>query len=216
MVLKKGILIVFEGIDGSGKTTQAKLLLKNLRARGIEALYFREPSRSKWGREIKKKALSADSLSPEEELELFQEDRKENVRKNLKPALKRKKIVILDRYYFSTIAYQGSKGIDPERIRRMNEEFAPKPDLVFILDIAPQKGLERIQDRKKKYRLFEREEYLVKVRQIFRSFKGRNFIHLSGLEARDEINKKITERVIRCLRGQVCHRELISRKNFSS
>lgn len=204
MILKKGILIVFEGIDGSGKTTQAKLLLRKLRSQSLDVLYFREPSKSKWGRQIKKKALSPDSISPEQELELFQKDRTENVKNNLRPALKKRKIVILDRYYFSTIAYQGSKGIDPQRIRRMNEEFAPMPDLVFILDIDPREGLKRIQDRKKKDRLFEREEYLVKVRKIFRSFKGKGFIHLSGLEARDEISKKIFERVIRYLkkRGQ--------------
>jgi len=199
MGLKKGILVVFEGIDGCGKTTQARLLLRRLRARGMRAVYFREPSRSKWGQEIKKKALYLDSLSPEEELELFQKDRKDNVRKNLKPALRKKMVVILDRYYFSTMAYQGSKGISVERIRKMNEEFAPRPDLVFILDIDPRKGLERIQDRNKKYRLFEREDYLVKVREVFRSFKGKNIIHLSGLQPKKELNEEIVARVLKYL-----------------
>jgi len=81
---------------------------------------------------IKEKAKHPDSLTPQQELELFHKDRRENVEKNLKPALQRRKIIILDRYYFSTIAYQGAKGIDPNWIQTVNEEFAVRPDLVFI------------------------------------------------------------------------------------
>jgi dTMP kinase len=196
MVLQKGILIVFEGIDGSGKSTQAEILLERLQEEDFDAVYFREPSKGKWGRKIKKKALHPDSLSPEEELALFQKDRRENVEKNLKPALKKKRIVILDRYYYSTIAYQGAKGIDEKLIRRMNEEFVVEPDLVFIFDIDPKKGLERIENRKKKDMLFEREDYLVKVREIFRSFKGEKFIHIDALKSKEEIRKEIEEIVL--------------------
>ncbi|MQY61526.1 dTMP kinase [bacterium] len=199
MVLKKGILIVFEGIDGSGKSTQAEILLERLQEEDFDAVYFREPSKGKWGRKIKKKALHSDSLSPEEELDLFQKDRRENVEKNLKPALKKKRVVILDRYYYSTIAYQGAKGIDEKMIRRMNEEFVVEPDLVFIFDIDPQKGLERIENRKKKDKLFEREDYLVKVREIFRSFKGEKFVHIDALKSKEEIRKKIEEIALRII-----------------
>jgi len=197
--LQKGILIVFEGIDGSGKSTQAEILLERLQEEDFDAVYFREPSKGKWGRKIKKKALHPDSLSPEEELDLFQKDRRENVEKNLKPALKKKRVVILDRYYYSTIAYQGAKGIDEKLIRRMNEEFVVDPDLVFIFDIDPQKGLERIENRKKKDKLFEREDYLVKVREIFRSFKGEKFVHIDALKSKEEIRKEIEEIVLRII-----------------
>jgi dTMP kinase len=199
MVLEKGVLIVFEGIDGSGKSTQAGILLKRLQEEGIDVVYFREPSKSKWGRKIKKKALHPGSLTPEEELDLFLKDRRENVEKNLKPALKKKRVVILDRYYYSTIAYQGAKGIDEGKIARMNEEFVVEPDLVFIFDIEPQKGLERIENRKKKYRLFEREDYLVKVREIFRSFKGEKFVHIDALKSKKEISKEIEERALQLI-----------------
>jgi dTMP kinase len=199
MVLQKGILIVFEGIDGSGKSTQAEILLERLQEEDFDAVYFREPSKGKWGRKIKKKALHPDSLSPEEELDLFQKDRRENVEKNLKPALKKKRVVILDRYYYSTIAYQGAKGIDEKLIRRMNEEFVVDPDLVFIFDIDPQKSLERIENRKKKDKLFEREDYLVKVREIFRSFKGEKFVHIDALKSKEEIRKEIEEIVLRII-----------------
>src|SRR5512140_1717894 len=144
---RRGLLIVLEGIDGSGKTTQARALLRRLRRRGRKAVFFREPTRGRWGREIKRLAARADSLTPEEELELFVKDRRENVEKNLVPALAAGKVVVLDRYYFSTIAYQGAKGIDVRRIRRMNEAFAIPPDLVIILDVDAPAGLARIAGR---------------------------------------------------------------------
>lgn len=195
-MLEKGVLIVIEGIDGAGKSTQAKNLLRKLRALGLEAVYFREPSRGKWGRELKRKAKETGSLTPGQELELFQKDRQENVEKNLKPALKKKKVVILDRYYFSTIAYQGAKGIDQARIRRMNEKFAPKPDLVFILDIEAGEGLARIADRKEKDVLFERESYLVKVGRIFRGFKGRRIIHIDARQGEKDITRQIYDQTM--------------------
>ncbi len=199
--MQEGILIVLEGIDGAGKSTQAEILMNRLQERGYDVVYFREPSEGKWGQEIKKKAAHPDSLSPEEELDLFLKDRKENVEKNLRPALEKKKIVILDRYYFSTIAYQGAKGIDQERIRRVNEEFVVEPDLVFFLDVDPQEGLDRIKNRKKKDRLFERAEYLVKVREIFRSFRGEKFFHIDALKPKKEISAEIEKIVLNYLNG---------------
>lgn len=197
----KGLLIVFEGIDGSGKTTQAKTLLRRLRARGIAAVFFREPTGGKWGREIRRKALRRDSLTPGEELELFVKDRREDVAKNLGPALAAGKVVVLDRYYLSTIAYQGAKGLDPGRIRRMNETFSPKPDLVFILDVEAGTGLSRIGDRKRKEELFEREDYLDKVRELFNGFRGRKIIHIDGTGDRKTISAVILEKVLQVQGG---------------
>jgi len=200
MKLKKGLLIVLEGIDGSGKTTQARLLAGALRRAGLEALSFREPTRGRWGREIKEKARRPDSLTPEEELALFLKDREEDVARNILPSLRRKKAVVLDRYYYSTIAYQGAKGISRARIRRLNERFAPGPDLIFILDVDPGRGLGRIKGRPKKEPLFERKEYLARVRRIFRSFRGRKFIHLDGTRDKKEIAELILGRVMRLIR----------------
>jgi len=194
--IKKGVLIVFEGIDGSGKTTQAEILLNKLLKVGLEVVYFREPSLGRWGREIKEKAAHADSLTPEQELDLFQKDRRENVRNNLIPALTEKKVIILDRYYFSTMAYQGAKGIDPEYIRRRNEEFAVRPDIVFILDVEPGKGLDRIADRSQKDELFEREDYLVRVRDLFKSFDGENILHIDGSRPLEDIAALIEEKTL--------------------
>ena len=177
---RQGLLVVLEGIDGSGKTTQARRLLRRLRRRGRKAAFFREPTRGRWGREIKRLAARAGSATPERELELFVEDRRENVARNLVPALREGKVVVLDRYYFSTIAYQGAKGIDPGRIRRLNEAFAVRPDLVIVLDVEARAGLARIAGRRSRDELFEREDYLVEVARIFRGFQGPPFVHIDG------------------------------------
>jgi dTMP kinase len=200
MRLEKGFLVVFEGIDGSGKSTQARRLVRKLKALGYEVVSLREPTRGRWGRAIKKLAKMDGSLTPGEELNLFVKDRRENVRKNIGPALAAKKIVVLDRYYFSTIAYQGAKGIDPARIRRLNEEFAVKPDLVFILDIEAGRGLDRIRERKKKDLLFEREAYLARVRKIFNGFRGRRFRHLDAARPKEDLAREIAARVLRLIR----------------
>jgi dTMP kinase len=197
--MKKGILIVIEGIDGAGKSTQAQSLLRKLRLRGFAAVYFREPSRGKWGRELRRKAREKGSLTPEQELGLFLKDREENVARNLRPALRAKKIVVLDRYYFSTMAYQGAKGISLDRIRRLNLAFAPKPDVVFILDIDPASGLSRIVGRHRHDALFEREAYLRSVRRIFRSFKGPNIIHIDARQDRRVIGRLIFEKSLALL-----------------
>lgn len=177
---RRGLLIVFEGIDGSGKTTQARRLLRRLRRRGRLAVFFREPTRGRWGREIRRLARRADSATPRQELELFVRDRRENVAKNLGPALAAGKVVVLDRYYFSTIAYQGAKGLDPGRIRRLNESFAIPPDLVVVLDVDASAGLARIAGRKTRDELFEREDYLVRVARLFRGFAGPAIAHIDG------------------------------------
>ena len=89
MSLKRGFLIVIEGIDGAGKSTQARNLFRKLRSMKINAVVFREPTRGPGGREIKRLAKRPDSLSPEEELALFIRDREENVKKTIGPALAR-------------------------------------------------------------------------------------------------------------------------------
>jgi dTMP kinase len=201
--LKKGVLIVFEGIDGAGKSTQAEILLSKLKEQGYPVVYYREPSDSKWGQEIKSKAQLADSLTPQEELELFQRDREENVKYNLKPSLERKEVIILDRYYFSTIAYQGAKGIDPESIRKRNEAFAVKPDLVFVLDVRAGEGLERIADRGQRDMLFEREEYLVKVRQFFKNLKGDNIYHIDASRSVEHTAEQIENITFEFLQSEI-------------
>jgi dTMP kinase len=194
---KKGFLFVFEGIDGAGKSTQVRMLLRKLRARGFDALALREPTRGRWGREIRRQAKLAGSLTPLQELDLFLRDRRENVARNLRPGLSRGRVLILDRYYFSTMAYQGAKGLDPDMIRRRNERFAPKPDLVFILDLPAARGLGRIEGRKTRDVLFEREGYLREVRRLFRGFRGTRFVHLAAGRDRLDLGREILARTLK-------------------
>lgn len=201
MKLKKGVLIVLEGIDGSGKSTQARRLVGALRRAGVDTAFFREPTRGPWGRLIRSKASRPRSLTAEEELFLFLLDRGDNVARNLRPALKRKQAVVLDRYFFSTIAYQGARGIGRDRIRRLNERFAPRPDLVFILDVPPERGLGRIKGRRRREPLFERRAFLRRVRRNFLVFRGPAFVHLDGRGEPRSIAAAIRARVFRLLQN---------------
>lgn len=196
---KKGIFIAFEGIDGSGKSTQAAGLLRKLRAEGLEAMRLREPTRGKWGQRIREMAARAGSLSAEEQLDLFIKDRNEDVEKNIEPALQAGKTVIIDRYYFSTMAYQGAAGLDVGRIRRLNEKFAPRPDLVFIFEVPVAEGLARISARGPREELFEREDHLERVAAIFRGMTGRRFVHIDGSADRRTVGRQVLERVHRLI-----------------
>lgn len=167
--LKHGVLIAIEGIDGAGKTTQAQILLKTLTKKGYDAICLHEPTDGSWGKKIRELATnSRHKIKPETELEFFYLDRLEDVEKNIQPALQKKKIVIMDRYYFSSIAYQGARGIDPVFIEKKNEQVAPRPNLTIILDLDPEVALTRIRyKRNEKPNCFERRKYLEHVRQVF-------------------------------------------------
>lgn len=158
--------MVIEGIDGAGKTTQVQRLYSSLVAQGLEALATKEPTTGEWGAKIRRSA-STGRLPLEEELHAFIEDRKEHVRDELLPALQRGAVVIIDRYYLSNVAYQGARGKAPEEIFRQNA-FAPVPDVLIILDIAPDVGLARVAQRGDVADLFEKEDELARARSIFR------------------------------------------------
>ena len=172
-----GLFIVLEGIDGTGKSTQAGLLAEWFRSRGREVVASREPTDGPWGRQIRSTALTG-RLSPQDELELFLKDRREHVEQLIAPALAAGKVVILDRYYFSTMAYQGARGFDPAEIRRQNEVFAPRPDLLFILDLDVDTALSRIGGRGDTANEFEKRDALAKCREIFLGLKEEPFVHV--------------------------------------
>ncbi len=204
MKKKQGCLLVIEGIDGAGKSTQVRMLARRLRQLGLEVAVYREPTRGKWGRKVRSLARTEKAVDPHEELELFLRDREENVRRNIRPSLSSGRVVILDRYYFSTMAYQGARGISPQIIRRQNEIFAPRPDGVFILSLPASQGLGRIQKRRQKDVLFEQEKYLQRVEAIFRQIKGRGIYHLDASQPKEKIHQEIFLRVKKILqrRGQ--------------
>lgn len=166
--MSRGVLLAFEGIDGSGKSTQARRLAAWLQAQGREVVLSREPTDGPWGKKIREARFTA-RLSPEAELEAFLEDRKEHVATLLEPALARGAVVIVDRYYYSTAAYQGARGLDPKALIATNRAFAPKPDRVLLYDVTPEVSLSRIHARGEGVDLFETREALTKVRALFLS-----------------------------------------------
>ena len=191
--LKNGVLIAIEGIDGAGKTTQTNFLKKTLIAEGYEVISFKEPTDGKWGMKIKDIALyGRENVTPEEEINLFILDRKEDVANNINPALKNKKVVIMDRYYYSNMAYQGALGVDVDYIQKENQNQFPIPNVVIILDVAPKIGISRIQKlRKEKLNKFEEEKYLVKVRQIFHNMNQDNIKIIDGTRSMEEVKKQM-------------------------
>lgn len=186
--LKKGVLIAIDGIDGSGKTTQTMILFERLRKNGYPVVHLHEPTEGVWGQKIKDLATNGrHRVTAETEFDFFFQDRLEDVEKNILPTLKKKKIVIMDRYYFSNVAYQGARGLDPTYIEKRNKEIAPEPDIFFLLDLTSKAALRRIRNKRKATpSYFERERYLENVRQIFlKQFKNRpNVIIIDGNETR--------------------------------
>ncbi|KAB2639538.1 MAG: dTMP kinase [Verrucomicrobia bacterium] len=172
--MSHGTFIVIEGIDGTGKSTQVQLLAAWFAAQGREVLTSREPTDGPWGKKLRDSAASG-RLAPAEELECFLKDRRQHVDEVIAPALAAGKVVILDRYYFSTMAYQGARGFDPAEIRRLNEVFAPLPDLLLILDLAVSSAHQRIGSRGDTANEFEQRESLERCRQIFLSLKDEPF-----------------------------------------
>jgi dTMP kinase len=146
-----GLFITLEGVEGSGKTTQAKLIAETLRARGYRVLATREPGGTRAGDMIRAIFLDpAIALHAEAELLLVLADRAQHVREQLQPALAQRTIVISDRYSDSTIAYQGyGRGLDLTLLSHLNE-FATggtRPDLTFVLDCPVEAGLARTRQR---------------------------------------------------------------------
>lgn len=173
-ILKKGVLIAIEGIDGAGKTTMVQRLSEHFRRQHYKVSSFKEPTNGKYGKIIKDLAQNGrDGLTALEEMELFLKDRKENRYKNIEPALQNNEIVFMDRYYYSSIAYQGARGLDKNLILRENEKIAIKPELVIILDCAVKIGLNRIKyQRGDTPNHFEKEEHLEEARKIFQQMKA--------------------------------------------
>lgn len=143
-----GRLIVFEGVDGAGKSTQIQRLHAALQARGLTTVLSREPTDGPFGARIRAAAARHERLPPQEELQLFLDDRRAHLETLILPALRRGDTVLLDRYFPSTVAYQGARGHDPAHLLAINRAFAPDPDLLLIFDLPPEVGLARIRQHR--------------------------------------------------------------------
>lgn len=165
---KRGAFIVFEGIDGSGKSTHIKILCGELRGQGYDVLETSEPSRGRIGRFIRDYVEHRGRRLPAEvEALLFAADRFEHLKKTIEPALKQGQIVVSDRYLHSSLAYQGAEGVSVEWVREVNY-FALKPDLCILLDVGPETGLGRMRRRRRT--VFEVYTFQQRVRNLYLQF----------------------------------------------
>jgi len=156
------MFIILEGIDGCGKTTHAKLLTDWLKTRKHDVVLTAEPTNSKIGLFIREVLRGAETVDPMTLTLLFTADRYQHLKEFVEPNLKDKKIIICERYYHSTIAYQNAQGVDWNWIFELNK-FARKPDLTILMDIDPKKSI----GRKKTREIFENTEFLTKVRDKY-------------------------------------------------
>ncbi len=145
--VNSGRLLALEGIDGCGKSTQVAALAATLRAAGHDLVVTREPTDGAMGRRIRELAHSGSRVPPEEELDRFVEDRRAHVAEVIRPALEAGRLVVTDRYYLSTVAYQGARGLDADAILAESEAEFPVPDLAILLEIEPALALERVGAR---------------------------------------------------------------------
>lgn len=160
------MLIAFEGLDGSGSSTQAKLLAESLQKEGKSVLLTKEPTDgTPIGKLIREVLQHQWEASPEGLQLLFSADRAEHLRNLILPALNSGKIVITDRYLLSTLAF-GGLGIEIEWLKELNKKFV-QPDLTFLLKLSPEDCLKRIAKRGNQTELFEKKEKLERVWQNY-------------------------------------------------
>lgn len=197
--MKRGMLIAFEGIDGTGKSTQLPLLANFLRSRGLAVVETREPTDGPYGQRIRALYRDRSQATPEQELELFLQDRRQHVEDVIAPALAAGKIVLTDRYYFSTAAYQGAAGCDANEILARHA-FAPQPDLVVLLTQTPADSLARIRDKRGETpNDFEQQDQLEKVAALFASFDQDCIVRIHAVRAIAEVQEDICAAVLSLL-----------------
>lgn len=192
----QGLFVTLEGIDGSGKSTQARRLAAALRERGHEVVLTREPGGSPGAEEIRKLVLEGppDRWSAETEILLFTAARRDHLERVIAPALARGEIVICDRFADSTRMYQGLRGDDLRAlIDRLHAlMIGREPDLTVLIDIDPRAGLDRALGRNGAEERFERfgEALQARLRQGFldlaRADPGR-FVVIDGARAPDAV-----------------------------
>lgn len=194
---KPGILIAIEGIDGAGKTTLAAALGRMFCDAGVPCVRSKEPTNGPWGQRIRASATTG-RLSLADELHAFTEDRREHVRDVVSPAMAEGKVVVLDRYLYSTIAYQGGRGADVDAVARAMAEF-PVPNAVLLIDVNPDVGAARIEDGRGECRNeFEQLHGLHAARRAFLDLAASRpeMILIDGTPPADRVRRKAVRHLL--------------------
>jgi dTMP kinase len=196
---RRGIFLVLEGIDGSGKSVQAELLADWLEQRGLDVVRTREPTDGSWGQRFRAWADERSEASPEEVLELFLEDRAEHVAQVIRPSLEAGKVIVCDRYSPSTLAYQAAQGVDRATLEaRIRACAFPEPDLVVWLRVPVAAALARKKGAQATDR-FEKQQFLERVDAEYARLELRG---VEGAGEREEVAGRIREHVVPLLEKQ--------------
>ena len=203
--MKKGLFITFEGIEGCGKSTQARLLKDYLEKKGIKAILSMEPGGTEIGMKIREILVDPKYkgiLHPITEALLYQADRNQHLKEKIIPHLEKGYVVIDDRYQHSSLAYQCyGRGLDIEKIEWVFKNLVNglEPDIVFLIDIDEETSMKRVKNRANTENIelsrFEIEHlnFHKKVREGFLKLakNNKNFVVLDGKEDIEAIHKKI-------------------------
>ena len=187
------MFITFEGIEGSGKSTQIQMLKEFFEKKSLKAFFTKEPGSSEIGKEIRSILLNKENkIYPQTEIFLIFADRVQHVEEIIKPNLNEGKIVVSDRYYDSSVAYQGQReGIRKIEIYELIENLdLPTPDITFLLDLPANVGLKRAKNRASLDR-FESEEisFHEGVRQNYLDLQEQNFQRIVKIDATQSPNE---------------------------
>jgi len=203
---KKGLFITFEGLDGSGKTTQMEILSGYLKNRGFDVVTTIEPGGTKIGRKIRKILLDQENheISPMAETLLFLASRAELVSEVIAPALKEGKIVLCDRFFDSTVVYQGiARGLGEKEILEMNlwATGGVVPDITFLLSLKVSKGKKRMSDADKKTDRIELEKdsFKEKIYRGYLDIAKKNKDRIVVIDGEDNI-----ENIFEVIKNKVC------------
>ncbi|MCC6030959.1 MAG: dTMP kinase [Desulfurococcales archaeon] len=188
-------LIVFEGIDGAGKTTVSRKIVEILSSKGFKTFYTREPSDSPFAQLLNDLKTKIDT-GPIIDALAMSLDRAFHMMNEVEPRLAEGYVVVMDRYYHSTIAYQGAMGADIKWIRDINRVFR-RPDIAFYLDVSVETAMRRIRDKKSRWPFYEFKDFLSKVRDIYLKLVEEN--ELIYVDAERDLNDVINQ-VIKILR----------------
>jgi len=197
--VKKGLFITFEGIEGSGKSTQVRLLVQYLKERSLPYITTREPGGTVIAEAIRSILLNPDyaEMKPETELMLYCASRAQHTGELILPALAQGKIVICDRYFDSTYAYQGAaRDLDEQLIDTLTRfaTYGRSPDVTFLLDLPVETGLSRIKQRTLDRLELEKAEFHHKVRQQYLSIANKcrdRYVVLNGLDEPEAVHRSI-------------------------
>lgn len=193
---------VFEGLDGSGKSTLSRQVFDRLSQQSVPAICFAEPTKYETGQFLRKFLRGEIELSEEDQIQAFLKDREVSLKKNILPSLAEGKIVLLDRYMYSTAAYQSGPDLTAQEILKRNlEQGFPQPDLLFYLDLDPELALARMEGRENAKERFESLEVLRKIRNSYESILPSSTIRLDARKTSVELADIVLEKILSASRN---------------